>query len=87
MAVADAYDAIISKRVYKESVSHEKAVAIIVDGKGTLFDPDVVDAFLKVAIQWKQIAAENEDPPEEADGTAGEAEWAAGRERATTGKE
>ncbi|HJV36191.1 CHASE2 domain-containing protein [Geomonas sp.] len=76
MAVADAYDAIISKRVYKESVSHDEAVGIIVSGKGSLFDPDVVEAFLKVEAQWRQIAAENADPPEEGDGANGEAEGA-----------
>jgi len=48
MAVADVYDALISKRVYKEAFSHEKAVEIIVDGRGKHFDPDIVDAFLAV---------------------------------------
>ena len=46
MAVADVYDALISRRVYKEGMPHEKAVAIIEEGRGTHFDPDLVDAFL-----------------------------------------
>ncbi|MBN4065478.1 HD domain-containing protein, partial [Desulfocapsa sp. AH-315-G09] len=47
MAVADVYDALISKRVYKEAFSHEKAVAIIIDGRGEHFDPELVDAFIE----------------------------------------
>ena len=61
MAIADAYDAIISKRVYKEPVSHETAVRIIIAGRGILFDPDIVDAFEKIADQWWEIACELAD--------------------------
>ncbi|MEG2140630.1 MAG: response regulator [Bilophila sp.] len=46
MALADVYDALSSKRVYKEAFEHEKAVQIILEGRGTQFDPLVVDAFL-----------------------------------------
>lgn len=46
VAVADVYDALTTKRVYKDAFSHEKARSIILGGKGTDFDPDVVDAFL-----------------------------------------
>ncbi len=56
MALADAYDAMVSRRIYKEPIPHETAVRIIVEGRGTLFDPDVVDAFLKVEKKWRQIA-------------------------------
>ena len=49
MAVADVYDALICKRRYKPSFSHEEAVSIIGRNKGTQFDPSVVDAFLEVA--------------------------------------
>ena len=45
MAVADVYDALTSKRVYKDAFSHEKARDIIRSDSGTHFDPDVVDAF------------------------------------------
>lgn len=45
MALADVYDALRAKRVYKPQMPHEKARAIILEGKGTHFDPDVVDAF------------------------------------------
>jgi putative two-component system response regulator len=46
MAVADVYDALISKRVYKPAMPHDQAVQIIREGRGIQFDPDVVDAFL-----------------------------------------
>jgi putative two-component system response regulator len=46
VAVADVYDALTTKRVYKPAFSHEKARGIIIEGRGTDFDPDVVDAFL-----------------------------------------
>jgi putative two-component system response regulator len=57
MAVADVYDALISRRVYKEGMSHEKAVSIIVEGKGAHFDADIVDAFVELQDEFKAIAA------------------------------
>ncbi|MCL1889108.1 MAG: two-component system response regulator [Desulfovibrionaceae bacterium] len=56
MAIADVYDALISKRVYKESMSHEKAAAIIVEGRGSHFDPDIVDTFLRISDLFDSIA-------------------------------
>lgn len=56
MAVADVYDALIAKRVYKESFSHEKAVEIILEGRGKHFDPDVVDAFEALKETFHEIA-------------------------------
>ena len=47
MSIVDVYDALTSKRPYKEPFSHEKACAIIVSGKGTQFDPDLVEEFIK----------------------------------------
>ena len=58
MALVDAYDAMVTQRVYNTPVSHEEAVRIIVKGKGSLFDPDVVEAFLKVEGVWMEIARE-----------------------------
>jgi putative two-component system response regulator len=46
MAVADVYDALISRRVYKEPMPYAQARDIIAAGRGRHFDPDVVDAFL-----------------------------------------
>jgi len=47
MALSDVYDALISKRVYKGAFTHEEAKKIILESKGTHFDPDIVDAFIK----------------------------------------
>ena len=56
MAIADVYDALISRRVYKEGMSHEQASAMIEKGRGAHFDPDVVDAFLALADVFQTIA-------------------------------
>jgi adenylate cyclase len=61
MALADSYDALTSKRVYKSQLSHEKAVQIIIEGKGSHFDPDLVDAFLDVKENFRQIALKYAD--------------------------
>jgi putative two-component system response regulator len=47
-AIADVFDALISKRPYKEAFSVEKSLAIIREGRGSHFDPDVVDAFFAI---------------------------------------
>ncbi len=54
MAVADVYDALMSKRVYKPAFTHEAATAIIREGRGSHFDPTIVDAFF--AIEEKIVA-------------------------------
>jgi PAS domain S-box-containing protein len=46
VALADVYDALTSKRCYKDAFSHSKAREIILAGRGTQFDPEVVDAFV-----------------------------------------
>lgn len=46
MALADVYDALVSKRVYKEAFTHDKTRRIIIEGRGSHFDPRIVDAFL-----------------------------------------
>lgn len=55
MALADVYDALRSKRPYKEPFSHEKSCAIILEGRGRHFDPAVIDAFLEVEDRFAQI--------------------------------
>lgn len=57
MAVADVYDALICRRVYKPAKSHEEAVAILVAGRGTHFDPDILDAFVDIQDEFRKIAA------------------------------
>ena len=61
MAVADVYDALISRRVYKEGMPHDKAVQIIVDGRGKHFDPDMIDAFLAIVDKFHAIAQQYAD--------------------------
>ncbi|YCO05521.1 HD domain-containing phosphohydrolase [Vibrio sp. VNB-15] len=61
MALADVYDALISKRVYKPAFSHDKAKAIILEGRGKHFDPQIVDAFLAVETQFQHIAHQYQD--------------------------
>lgn len=61
MAVADVYDAVISKRVYKNAMSHDEAMQIMIEGKGSHFDPVVIEAFFKVEPQFNRIAAQNTD--------------------------
>ena len=61
MAVADVYDALISKRVYKEAFSHDKACRIITEWQGVNFDPRMVKAFFAIEDQFLEIAGEFQD--------------------------
>lgn len=65
MAVADVYDALISRRVYKPPFSHEKAVSIIEEGRGSHFDPNMVDAFIAISAEFKAIAEQYADTEED----------------------
>ena len=56
MALADVYDALICRRVYKPDMAHEQALQIIVEGRGKHFDPDVVDAFVALGDEFQAIA-------------------------------
>ncbi|MEA3410159.1 MAG: response regulator [Pseudomonadota bacterium] len=58
VSLADVYDALRSKRVYKEGWSHVRARDAIVDGAGTQFDPDVVAAFLMIESDFERVAME-----------------------------
>ena len=64
MALADVYDALISRRVYKPAFSHEKARDIIVQGRGVHLDPDIVDAFVAMDGDFQVIAMTYADPDE-----------------------
>ena len=61
MAVADVYDALISKRVYKPAFPHQQAVAMMREGRGKHFDPDVLDAFLAIEEEFLGIADQFRD--------------------------
>ena len=61
MAVADVYDALISRRVYKAPLSHDDAVAVIVEGSGAHFDPDLVTGFVELESEFRAIAQQFSD--------------------------
>jgi putative two-component system response regulator len=54
-ALADVYDALTTRRIYKDAVSHDRAVTIITEGSGTQFDPVVVDAFLQRETDFSEL--------------------------------
>jgi CHASE2 domain-containing sensor protein len=56
MALVDVYDAVTTRRAYREPMSHEDAVAFIVSGRGTHFDPSVVDAFIEISRVLKGVS-------------------------------
>jgi len=64
MSVADVYDALCSKRVYKPAMPHEKAFQIIYEGKGTQFDPSVVEAMEAIQDDFRAISRKFEDMDE-----------------------
>ena len=55
MALADVYDALRSKRVYKEAFSHEKSIEIISLSKGSHFDPALVDVFIQNQAEFESL--------------------------------
>ncbi len=55
MALADVYDALRSKRVYKEGYTHEKSLGIITQGRGSHFDPLLADVFLENDSAFRDI--------------------------------
>ena len=63
MALADVFDALISRRSYKPPLLFERAVAIISESRGSHFDPDIVDAFLDCQDNFRDIARLYIDPP------------------------
>ncbi len=56
MAIADVYDTLISGRPYKEGISHKEAVEIILAGRGSKFDPQLIDAFGEIHATFHAIA-------------------------------
>lgn len=64
VAIADVYDALSSRRVYKEAMSHEQCVERITDAAGTQFDPRIVEVFLQIQERFQQIARQFASYPE-----------------------
>jgi putative two-component system response regulator len=61
MAVVDVYEALRAKRPYKEALSHEESVDIIVSASGTHFDPEIVKVFLELKEDFRKIRDEMKD--------------------------
>ena len=68
MALADVFDALISKRAYKPAFPLDRATAIITEGRGRHFDPDVVDAYLAhldefaaISVRYADLAEQTEN--------------------------
>jgi response regulator RpfG family c-di-GMP phosphodiesterase len=66
VTVVDVYDALSQKRVYKDPVPHDDCVANIREQAGKQFDPDIVEAFLKVAAKFRAVARRYELTTQEA---------------------
>ena len=67
VALADVYDALRSRRPYKEPMSHQRARAIILEGRGSHFDPDVVDAFLAGEAEFEELSEQHAQMPIDVD--------------------
>ena len=67
MAVADVYDALISRRVYKSGMPHEKAVSILIESSGSHFDKDIIDAFVEIQDEFRAIAIRFADSDDDMD--------------------
>jgi response regulator RpfG family c-di-GMP phosphodiesterase len=60
MAIVDVYDAIMTRRSYQAPQPHSRAVDLILQGRGTHFDPDVVDAFVRVSPELQRLSADGD---------------------------
>ena len=56
VALADVYDALISNKIYRQGMSYEAAVGVIFGERGQHFDPDVVDAFMELTLEFEAVA-------------------------------
>lgn len=63
MAVVDVYDAMVQPRVYQAAITHDEAMTFILAGRGTAFDPDVVDAFLDVEEELRRLVVSHAGDP------------------------
>ena len=64
VALVDVYDALLTRRVYREPISHDATVAFIVAARGTHFDPAVVDAFVRVSHVLQDLSEDLDAQPE-----------------------
>jgi putative two-component system response regulator len=61
MAIVDVYDALTSPRVYKPAMTHEEATALIGEGAGTQFDPNIVSVFLADSLVFAEVVKNHQD--------------------------
>lgn len=59
VAIADTFDTVTTKRVYRDAVGFDEACKIVADGKGTSFDPDLVDVFRFCHVRFREILEKN----------------------------
>jgi hypothetical protein len=62
VAIADVYDALVTQRVYKPAYTHEQSVEFIREGSGSQFDPVLVDLFLDIQSEFRDIAQRCANP-------------------------
>ena len=62
LALADCYDALTSNRPYRCALSHDSAIAMISDRRGSMFDPELTDSFLQVIWQLRPLLPSNSPP-------------------------
>ncbi len=60
-AIADVFDALTSRRPYKDPLSYEETIDILIEGRGTHFDPDALDKFVKIAKPLYDVYGANDD--------------------------
>jgi putative two-component system response regulator len=65
LALGDVYDALTSRRCYKEPFPHDDSRTLIVEGRGKHFDPRVVDAFLATEDEFVRIRRHYQDPDDQ----------------------
>lgn len=63
VAIADVYDALRMKRSYKDEISHDETVQLILKDSGSHFDPSIINVFLKIQSRFNDIWEENKDTP------------------------
>lgn len=68
LAVADVYDALITKRCYKVAYSREQSRAILMKGRGTIFDPAIADAFREIEVEMWKISLTYSDTVDSSEG-------------------
>ena len=56
LAIVDCYDALTSDRPYRRSLSHDRAIAMIHERRGTMYEPDIADAFFRIVDEMRQAS-------------------------------